>query len=154
MAGPIKEQIEGIDFLPAVIADVEQQFLRASYQPVMDAQIAELEAAHQSYFSAEESPTGEKWPALSPVTIATKGHDRILYEFGDLLASLTGQSPDAVREVSDQGLTFGTQDPKSFHHQHGDGVPRRQHVGVDNETLDAMVTRVADHAVESLKIKV
>src|ERR1700731_2859280 len=63
------------------------------------------------------SPEGERWQALSDVTIALKGHDRPLFESGELAGSIN------VEEVTSDGFVIAADaDHASYMQNGGAGV--------------------------------
>lgn len=57
----------------------------------------------------KKSPEGERWAALSEVTIELKGHDKPLFETGELSESI------GVGDVSDEGFEiFSSSDHASY----------------------------------------
>jgi len=144
-----------VEDLQGVVDGVQQQFDQADYTETLNGIATFLEEQHAEYFSGDHSPSGDAWPALSPYTVARKGHDTILEESNALEESLTGQTPDSIREVvsdgSQHGLSFGTSDEKSIFHQEGTSrIPQREHVGTNEEQVDHMAEQVADAAVQAL----
>lgn len=115
--------VPSMDMVPVVIrqqqAKVEQYVRGMSYEKILRDQLPWLERKHADYFGHGVDPVGRLWPVLAPSTIRKKGKDDILIDTSRLMASLTGQSPDAVREVTDKSLTFGTRVPYSRYHQQG-----------------------------------
>lgn len=152
-------EIADIADLNDVLAAVDDFARKADYTPQMQAFTQTLEAKHREYFDRDAGPSGDAWPALSPVTIARKGHDTILEDTTDLKRSLTGRTGDSVREVVRQGdadnqhaMAFGTTDKKSPRHQTGGpNLPQREHVGMDPQTLDDFVDDIADALVDAIR---
>ncbi len=155
MVSVIKEEIEDLQFLGGIFVEIEQQYSEADYSNQLDAFLPVLEGTHKKQFSAQSSPSGQRWPALAPSTIKRKGHNRILFESGRLEKSLTTKSGDAVRSVGEdgRGLLFGTSVPYSVFHNLGKGQKKREHVGLVTKTLDSLVNNVADHTVEEMKAR-
>lgn len=151
----VQEQLEGLDELGGIFVEIENQLSEAQYEQQFKEFSGVLEQSHKAGFAAESSPSGSKWPALKPATARRKGHDTILVESGRLEASLTEPShSDAVRTIGGEGMFWGTEVPYSGFHQKGSGkLPQREHVGMNEETVQVAVDLVADHAVESMKIK-
>lgn len=156
MAEVLTEQLDDLKFLGGVYSDTEKRFKEADYTGVLNDFLDVLEKKHAEYFDSQTSPVGQSWPPLAPSTIAAKGHNQILFRTGRLRESLTGKSSDAIRDAFQEafgaGLSFGTSTPYStFHMEDGGRLPQREHVGMNDETLDDFVDTVADHAVEELK---
>lgn len=157
MASVIKEEIEDIRFIGGVYADIDRGFRACDYTASMQAFFPVLETKHKERFEAQTDPGGVAWKPLSPRTVREKGHDTILVRTGRLKASLVGRSSDSVREVSERGrgALFGSRVPYSiFHMTGGRHLPRREHVGMIDDTALILVNSVADESVESLKLKV
>ena len=117
------------------MANLEKRLRKPLSQEGVDRIFQLLEDTHAYYFQEETGPDGGKWEELRPSTIARKGHDKILFESGDLLDSLTGRAKGAIRRVSTSGtkvsLRFGSDIPYSKTHQYGtDRLPQRKHIGI------------------------
>lgn len=153
----VREQYNSINYLGMVFSDVEDQFNRMDYTKLLNKQIVELERDHKDFFETQSGPDGKSWSPLAESTVKRKGHSRILFLTGDLLASLINSGDaDAVRGVSERGLLFGTAVEYSMVHQEGPSsgkFPARPHVGLTADRLDSMVESVADFIVEGLKLK-
>lgn len=156
MANIVKEEIADVRFLGGIYVLMEEQFRNHDYSDVLNAFLPTLEETHKTHFDTQSDPAANPWPPLAPSTIRRKGHDTILYETGRLKASLAGKTEDSIRAVSErgQGLLFGTSVEYAGFHQDGTRLPRREHVGMVDETLQILVDSVADSAVDSLKEKV
>jgi phage virion morphogenesis protein len=72
------------------------------------------------------SPDGERWEALRDVTVNLKGHDRILFETGDLANSIR------VEDVSHDGFVVTSTSDHASYMQ--DGV-RRTRGMIKNKTV-------------------
>lgn len=150
------ELIQDIDFLGSVYQDVENKFRDCTYrQPFADF-VPVLERAHSIFFAAEQSPTGIPWAPLARSTVRRKKHSRILVDTGRLLGSLSSSDhTDAIRDIEDRYLAFGTSVPYAIYHQTGTSrMPARPPVGLNEVILNLLCNRLADHVVEALKVKV
>lgn len=147
------EEIADPAFLGSIFLEVEQAFLAADYTSTLEPFLSHLEGSHASHFAAQSNPIGTPWAPLAASTIARKGHDTILVETTRLKSSLTGKTQDSIRAVSHRGLLFGTEVPYAIFHQDGGRLPKREHVGMNNETTQQIVDAVADRTVEELKMK-
>lgn len=141
--------------LQKVYDGVAEQFMETAWTDWGTGELAELATVHDGYFQADAGPDGVAWPALSPVTVARKGHGDILEDTLALRNSLADVAA-GIREVVDEpagiGITFGTDVPHSIYHDQPSGNrPARRHVGVNEEHTTGVAERAADHAVESLK---
>ncbi len=146
------QQINDLTELGGIFLEIEEAFNNADFTKELTALLPVLETNEKSIFAMASSPVGEAWPALSPVTIARKGHDTKLVETGAMKASLTGTTTDSIRAVSHRGLIFGTSDEKSIFHQDGTSrIPQREHVGINDALCDEAVDVIADSTVEKLK---
>jgi phage gpG-like protein len=114
-----------------------------------------LAVDHAGYFNSQSSPSGEGWAALSPVTVKKKGHSVILFETGALRDSLTSiGTANNISTVAERGSLFGTSDEKSLFHTLGTAkMPKREHVGTNDDAVDDLADAVGNHIVESLKFK-
>ncbi len=96
-------------------------------------------------FLSQTDPYGNPWASLSPVTVAKKGHSRILYENGDLMAgTICVPLPGAGLKI-----LIG---PKGYYHQIGrsnmparkvfpdKGMPPLWRQDIDAEVKAAMIT--------------
>ncbi len=155
MAGVVRERIDDLRFLGGIYQEMENQYGDADYEEPLKDFFEDLQDAHFDYFRNEHGPDGSAWPPLAPSTIARKGHDRILFDSGDLESQLVDDGA-GIREVTHRGLIYGTDLFYSIFHQEPQegGLPRREHVGMDDELLQVVVDSVADHTVESLKLKI
>jgi len=149
----ITELLDDVAELGGIFLDLSQRFDKLEYTEQLQEFNKDVAAGEQAAFAGERSPGGESWPELSPVTIARKGHDRILYETGRLEASLVSVGgPGNIHEIGERGSLFGTDAEYSLYHQLGGGrLPRREHVGTDSATVDDLADAIAEHVVESLK---
>ncbi len=154
----ITEQLNDISELGSIFLDLEQRFNGLDYTEPLTVFQGDLAAGEATAFASQQTPGGEAWAALSPVTVAKKGHSTILFETGALKASLvTVGGPGNINAISEggRGSIFGTEDPKSIFHTMGTTrMPQREHVGTNEAGVDKLVGMIADHAVESLKFKV
>lgn len=146
------ESLSSPQELGGILLDVEERLNNADYEQTLQPFLATLEQTHSAQFRSQQDSGGNAWAPLAPSTIARKGHSRILFESGDLQTSLTSGGSDAIREVFDRGLIFGTSTEYAIFHQEGTSrMPARPPVGIQTQTLDEMVNAVADAAVEQLK---
>lgn len=149
--------IENQADLDDLFADVVADFRTLRMQPFLDGAQRIVEDFHGTLFANQQSPAGSQWAALSPATIARKGHATILFETGRLKGSLTQPNHgDGIRSTWDEwpnnaGLIFGTDVPYSQFHLFGtQRLPVRDHLGLNEVTLNQLVDRAADHAVAEL----
>ncbi|TXH46199.1 MAG: hypothetical protein E6Q97_30085 [Desulfurellales bacterium] len=112
--------------------------------------IEEIQRQHGEYFDRQAGPDGA-WAPLSPLTVAKKGHNKILYEQSILQDSLQHSGAmHSIREPNPTELVYGTDRPWAWVHQEGAGLPQRQHVGLTEEGTDAVAETVADAVVQML----
>lgn len=139
-----------------VIREMEIGYERLSYEPILTAIIPQLQIDHKGFFSHKAGPDGAGWKENAASTQAKKGHGIVLFVTGDLERSLSESGASgAIRAVSDRGLLFGTSIDYSSVNQTGtkDGkISARPHVGLLEETLNKLVSDVADLTIESLKL--
>lgn len=64
------------------------------------------------------------WKPLHPITIAKKGHSKILIDTGRLKKSYTGGTEGIVR-IEKNTITYGSKVPYARYHERGEGVPKR-----------------------------
>lgn len=151
----IIEQLNSIAEFGSILMDVEQKFNDLSYvEPLIEFQKI-IAAGEQDAFNGQREPGGSPWAPLKPSTVARKGHSRILYETGSLMASLTQiDGPGNINAVSDRGSIFGTDVEYAIYHQNGTPkMPARPPVGTNDEDVDKLCELIADYIVESLKYK-
>lgn len=150
------EELTGIEQLGGVLLDIDQKFQNADFREPLEGFIPQIEQEERAAFAGEKTPGGEPWAKLSPYTIKKKGHARILYESGAMMAAMIDhKAPHHVGEVTDRFLTYGTDLEYAAFHQDGtDRISQREFAGLSEETVDRLVNRTADHAVESLKYTV
>lgn len=146
------ELIDSFSQLGGIYLGIEQQFQRITYRDLLVEAEQELARQHEERWPLAISPHGVPWQPLAPATIAKKGHSTILVDTGRLQASVVNpQHPDHVRELLDNGLTFGTDVPYGIFHQDGTPrLPQREFLGMTIETVDQITSNVADHAVQGL----
>jgi len=154
--GVLTEEIEDLKFLGGIYAEIENDWRDADYTDFLGGVVKTLEEQHRDLFNSETSPSGEAWAPLAESTIRRKGHDAILLDKGPLLDSLQGQTGDSFRDIIREqffhGLSFGTSTPSSaFHQQGGKHLPKREHVGFAERTVDEITEDSADAMVEMLK---
>lgn len=108
-----------------------------------------MQTLHADYFASQSGPDGEAWAALSPATIAAKGHDVILVDTDRLRTSLAEETPDSIREIEGElpvaQLIYGTAVPYSIYHNADTG---REHIGLNDDHLDDIVDVVLDSALD------
>lgn len=92
-------------------------------RPVMALIARSLREMEQEVF--ETAGHGD-WPELAESTMRQKAREgystapnAVLIASGDLVTSLTSESPDHIEHISDEGLDFGTADPKAGYHMTG-----------------------------------
>jgi len=148
---------DGIDRLHQIVHVVESAVTQGFTEQQWLGTIQYLEEKHYGYFRNESSPTGEEWAPLSEVTIKRKGHNRRLYETGDLIDSVMDSSAEhAIRNTDSFTLEFGTNRPWAAIHQEGsaDGrIPQREFLGLDDQSLEEVQEIMADaleHMIEEM----
>lgn len=127
----------------------------------------QLEKLHRGYFENATDPSGRKWAELQDVTIQSKMAKKcrtpyaILQCEWNLRDSLASRTGDSIRDGESNPthntlffLVFGTSDSKSYYHTQ-DGwssarLPRRPHVGVNEDFVDMLGEAVADLLVANL----
>lgn len=156
--------LNSFDQLQDVYDAVAEDLNTTDYADWMVDELIRMAAFHRGLFQKSQSPTGEQWARNAPSTIRRKGHSRILRGHPDnkyrLSRSLTERSTrstgDAIREMIQEQdgrayLAFGTAVEYSARHDQTRGrVPARRHVGINEQHLDGMVNRLADHIVNEL----
>ena len=149
----IQEQIR--DGIQDVLDDVQNDYENTDLQSALSALEILLEEHHTDHYTLERAPDGTSWPALSPVTEARKGSNKILVELGDMLASLISKTGTSIRQKSVNAgraeLIYGTADEKAAYHQRGtDRIPQREHVGMSELFVDDLEEGTADAMVQEL----
>lgn len=102
-------------------------------------------AEERKQFSSEGGHASGGWQELSDATIAAKGHDRILFESGELEESLTTQR--AIIEINDDFLLFGSDVDYAGAHQRGAGVPQRRPLELTDSARRETVRKVQLYAL-------
>lgn len=137
--------------------DLGASFDDIDFTPMLTDYMGDLERAHFDNFASESDPDGNGWPALAPRTIRAKGHDQILFESGDLQASLADQTADSIKLVFREGvscsayLVYGT--GVEYAHWHMTGTPKmpaRPFLGFNDVLITTLQENAADAAVASL----
>ena len=93
------------------LGEVEHDLLAMAERALEPGPVLRLIGKGLQQREAEAFATGGfgQWAPLSPSTIAAKGHDTILVDTGDLMASLTEEGAEgALFEVNGSELHFGT----------------------------------------------
>ena len=144
------DQIQNI--IGGILLEMDQAFQQADYTKEMQDYLDKLNIVHEGYFDKDAGPSGEKWQPLAQYTIQKKGHATILEEFRDMKRSVTESgAPGAIRSATHRGLVFGTSDEKSIFHQEGTGkIPKREFVGMGEQTVNELVEKVADATMEKI----
>lgn len=153
--------INSVDELPQVMADLFEEFYRIDYSPMLVRELSLMADLHRDYFLHSIGPDGAPWKPNAPLTIARKGHRKVLFGIPShghpLFHSLTDKQPsdDAIRQAFHTGrgsyLVFGTRVPYSIFHDEPRGrTPARRHVGLTEKYVDQLAERVADYAVARL----
>lgn len=171
--------IDDINDLPEVFLSVQEDFDRLDFQPFLRNELGGIADFEADLFDRQVSPDGQAWPENAQRTIDRKGHRKVLrglrqppspkrqgvtrkarfkpFRLSDSLTSKSMQSfGDAIREVvSDSrgaALSFGTTvEYSGFHDRGGGRLPKRQHVGINENYLDRMTERFADYVLAELK---
>jgi phage virion morphogenesis protein len=98
---------------------------------------------------SKTSPDGERWEALRDVTVSLKGHDRILFETGDLANSIQ------VSDVSNDGFMITADAEHASYMQEGvkrtrgmiknKTVPPRPFMGFSDENKRRISKMIRDY---------
>lgn len=161
-------ELDGLEDLPDLFAELEDQLYNADFTQEMRDQIPHLQEIHRRHWMDQADPGGTAWAPLAESTIAGKGrrsghqasHSTILVDTGRLFESLVigpaSWDSDRIRDVDrmDGGtfLVFGTAVPYSIFHDTGTSrMPARVHVGMNDSDVDEMAGRLADAAVAKLR---
>jgi hypothetical protein len=136
---------------------ISEDFDSVDYADWLNDELVRMADLHKTFFASQTDPGGAAWKPNAPATIKAKGHKRILRGHPKnnyrLSRSLTQKSRtstgDAIREgINEQDgramLRFGTDVPYSVYNEN------RRHVGINEQHLQGMVERVADHVVQQL----
>jgi phage gpG-like protein len=105
---------------------------------------------------SKTSPEGERWEALSDVTIALKGHDRSLFASGELAAGIY------VEEITPDGFVIAADSDHASYMQNGVAVvkgafkskrpmpqiPARPFMGFSDENVRRISKMIRDHLAE------
>jgi len=146
----------------AAVQQASQQIAKEAaavdYSRILSAEFVTLEKIHAGYFAEQRAPSGAGWAALSPATVAKKGHTSILFEEGTLQNSLISGGAGAIRQSGGNELVYGTSVAHAGYHQTGfknkrtgRRVPARPMVGLSGESVDKIANNVADGIVARLQ---
>jgi phage virion morphogenesis protein len=149
MAG-LKLDIDGHDFrrLTRRISDLLHDVLELH---TVYAQAAEYmkRSTENRILRSKTSPDGERWEALRDVTVNLKGHDRILFETGELANSIQ------ISDVSNDEFELTSNAPQASYMQDGikrtrgmirnKRVPPRPFMGFSDENKRRIATMIRDY---------
>ncbi len=104
----------------------------------------------------KRSPSGDPWAELSELTIELKGHDRPLYQSGELAESIE------VKNVNDRGVTIKANAPHASYMQGGvrkvkgkykskrpsPQIPALPFMGFSEENLKRIAKILREHVFE------
>jgi phage virion morphogenesis protein len=121
--------------------------------PVWEQAAEYMKRSTQNRFRTRKGPDGEYWEALSDVTIALKGHDRPLFQSGELLGSIN------VSEASNDGFMITADAPYASYMQRGvkqvrgafksrrpqPQIPARPFMGFSDENVRRITKMLRDH---------
>lgn len=123
----------------------------------------ELRKQTEHGFNTETDPEGNKWPALKPQTIKRKlrrakredrvSRNKILQDKGDLADSMIvkPRALGTIDELSKSTLEWGTEDKKAdFHDKGTTHMPKREFLGISQETEDKIESIVADYVEKKI----
>ncbi len=146
MADVIQEIVFTEAEFQEVYDDVAMNFRDASYRSELDDFNDAIYESHADRFALENDPNLSAWPPLAAATIARKGHDTILVDTERLRRSLTTKGhEDHTGEITDRGLTFGTDVPYSRFQK------RRAHVGLTTENVEELTAVITKSASDKLR---
>lgn len=138
-----------LDDIGSMVEEIGPKIKDGNFVSAFEKIEEDLHEQHDQMFQHGRDAGGTPWKPLRPLTIARKGHAIVLIEFGDLYESLISRANNAIRELYEQEMTFGTSDPKAVFHQHGTSrMPARPPVGISDETTDMAAQHVADRALD------
>jgi len=151
-----------IDELAPIIADMEKKIKALELGRTLNKLLPKLRKHNRQLFSAEESPTGERWAPLARSTIRRRKNatssSKILVRTGRLKASLTSpNSPDNVANIvnssSKATLFWGSRVPYSKFHQRGTKrLLARPHIAtIQSKDLDIVVKDIVATIIPILK---
>lgn len=98
----------------------------------------------------EQAPDGPRHAPLAASTVAKKGHDRILWEFGDLRESVAGTGSGHIEDVSPNSVVLGTEHEKkgapvaSYLQRGTSRMPARPFIGATENMGDRAAELVGD----------
>ncbi len=122
--------------------------------PALKAWGQELAGALGVGFLRSVSPAGKPWRPLKRPR--PRGHNpgsRPLIDFGDMMLSVIGSSPDHIEDITDDSISFGTKDKKAAFHQFGTRyIPSRPFVGVSDEMADRAAEILTEHQIHQISL--
>jgi hypothetical protein len=117
-------------------------------------QAAEKEQENvESQYDSGADALGRAWTPLAPATIAAKGHDRILYERGDMRNSFY------TKRTGPLSVVFGNSSNLLPYHEYGtEDIPRRPvltpaKLHLEQEVIRSEVAAEIGKAIAALKFR-
>ncbi len=164
------QTVDGYEEFDSLFSGLGRQLQDMDFTEALQESANEFRSIHAGYFAREAGPSGTSWPEWMWKRRGAAWDHKTLDDTGRLKESLTGTGPDHIEEITPHSLEWGTSVPYSRNHQFGgtfvttellitryggrkpEGsfitIPPREHVGLRDSDVDAVVNRIADAVLE------
>jgi len=136
----IQIQVNGLPEVRKMLKEIVKQYGDASKPLSVFGEYKLLSLREQ--WDREENPYGQKWKKLAPATIEEKRRNNkmlgILTRDGVLKGSFT-------YSITNNLLTIGTNVRYAPYHQFGQGVPKRQMLGLNDEDIRKLKSTITEY---------
>lgn len=165
--------VKNANDLADVFKDIENDINDMDFKEPLNDFTETLDQKHQEYFDTSKGPSGEPWLDWRWRQIDSSDSHPTLDDSGTLRASLREGGLGHVEDVSGNSLVWGTSIVYAGIHNFGGTVttrvplvgrggvgylpagsvltiPQREHVGINDQTLQKLVDDIADSTVEAM----
>lgn len=140
----LRVEAEGFDRVRHILQG-QQERASTVMRGISPLVLSYLRSGIRSYFRAQRGPDGP-WKALEDVTVAKKGHTRILFETGRLEASLAGRTPDSIVDITLLSIRYGTRLNYAWCHEaRKSNLPRRGFMPYAQQVDEFTMRRATEH---------
>lgn len=156
MSARLKISVDGVDEVNRMLSRYDAQFEDLS--PVWPAVRDEFRAIEIEQFESEGAAGRQgKWKPLSDPyrikKIEQYGEKPILQASGELIESLTGDSPHSVYRPSPKAVELGSSLPRALLHQRGGGkLPQRKPIDFSDRQRDRLSKVFQQKLVEQMRM--
>ena len=126
------QQSVNVGNLPGLFAGLAGRVQQLDCTRPLRAVALYLESQAKRSFASQAAPDGTPWAGWKRVPDQARGGpaSKLLRDTDVLMASMTGQGPDHVEDVTSVALIWGTAVPYGKYHQYGTAhVPARPFIG-------------------------